>query len=71
MAVFGAMLIERADLEKARAEGRKLTISAIGVLTHGRDITPELASEAIGSLYVRGIFRARPEVKAALADRTR
>lgn len=71
MAVLGAMMLEKADLEKARDEGRKLTISAIGVLTFAGDITPELASEVIESLYVRGIFRASPVVKAALADRTR
>jgi hypothetical protein len=33
------------------------------------DVSPELASEVIEEIKVRGIFNASPEVKAALADR--
>jgi Arc/MetJ-type ribon-helix-helix transcriptional regulator len=69
-ASFGALALTRKDLEAVRAKGQKLRLSVIGVLSLGREITPELAAASIESVYVRGVFRASDEVKAALADRT-
>jgi Arc/MetJ-type ribon-helix-helix transcriptional regulator len=69
-AAVGAVALNRKDLEAVRAKGRKLKLSVIGVLSLSRDITPELAAAAIESVYVKGVFRASDEVKAALADRT-
>jgi hypothetical protein len=38
-------------------------------LTSGCDVPASLAAETIESVTVRGVFRASPEVKAALAAR--
>jgi Arc/MetJ-type ribon-helix-helix transcriptional regulator len=67
----GALIYERRDLEKHRAAGEMLVISAVGLVSLASDITPELALATIESISVRGVFRASKEVKAALADRTR
>ncbi len=69
-ASIGALALNGKDLEAVRAKGQKLKLSVIGVLALGRDITPELAAATIESVYVKGMFRAADEVKAALADRT-
>jgi Arc/MetJ-type ribon-helix-helix transcriptional regulator len=69
-ASVGALVLNSRDLQAARAKGQKLKLSVIGLLSLGRDITPELAAATIESVYVRGMFRATDEVKAALADRT-
>jgi Arc/MetJ-type ribon-helix-helix transcriptional regulator len=69
-ASVGALALNSRDLQAARAKGQKLKLSVIGLLSLGRDITPELAAATIESVYVRGMFRATDEVKAALADRT-
>jgi Arc/MetJ-type ribon-helix-helix transcriptional regulator len=70
-ASVGALALNREDLEAVRAKGQKLKLSVIGVLSLGRDVTPELAAASIESVYVKGMFRASDAVKAALADRTR
>ena len=57
------------DLEKVKAEGKTLTITAIGLLHLSDDISPELAAETIEKVRVRGVFRASKAVKEALADR--
>lgn len=69
-ASVGALVLNRKDLEAVRAKGQKLKLSVIGLLALGREVTPELAAASIESVYVRGVFRASDEVKAALADRT-
>ena len=66
----GAFHFSRKDLEEQIATGQKVAISAVGMLSIGSDVTPELARDTIDSVTVRGVFRASKEVKAALADRT-
>ncbi|AHY49342.1 putative transcriptional regulator containing the CopG/Arc/MetJ DNA-binding protein [Bradyrhizobium japonicum SEMIA 5079] len=61
----------RDDLEAARRTGEMLQINVLGLATIARDVTPELARAAIGSVSVLGALHATPAVKAALADRTR
>jgi hypothetical protein len=56
-------------LEKRKQKGKKMSFSVIGMLILQNDVSPELASEVIEEIKVRGIFNASPEVKAALADR--
>ena len=53
----------RQDLEKVKAEGESLTITAIGMLHLSEDIYSELAVETIEKV------RAPEAVKQALADR--
>jgi Arc/MetJ-type ribon-helix-helix transcriptional regulator len=67
--VIGAMTFGRAQLERHRKAGKRMSIKVIGYLSIADDVTPSLASQVIESLTVRGVFRASPEVKAALAER--
>jgi hypothetical protein len=64
-----ALHFNGADLEKVKAEGKSLTITAKGLLHLSDDISPELAAEAIEKIRVRSAFLAQEAVKQALADR--
>ena len=67
--VIGALIYDRADLEKYRVKREKIKITILGYLHLADDISPQLAKEVVESIQVRGIFRASDEVKAALVDR--
>lgn len=69
--VLGLQRYTRRDLEKVLASGEQLRIQVLGLATIDDDVTPQLARQAIASIAVLGALRASPEVKAALADRTR
>jgi len=66
---IGIIGYNKADLERYIANGEKIHTTVIGLLHLSSDITPELASEAIESVRVRGVFEASDAVKTALADR--
>lgn len=66
---LGLRHIGRTELEAARESGLRLDIRVLGLLSIGPDVTPALASAAIGSLTVLGAFQASAAIKAALADR--
>ena len=66
---IGVYHFSRQDLEKVKAEGKTLTITAIGLLHLSDDISPELAVETIEKIRVSGVFRAPDAVISALADR--
>ena len=68
---LGLSHYSRADLETAQAAGHMLQIRVLGLCSIARDVTPELARATIASVSVLGALHASPEVKAALADRTR
>ncbi len=67
--VIGVLIYDRKDLERYRAKGEKLNLKTVGFLNLANDISPELASEVIESIQIRGIFQASEAVKAALAER--
>ena len=67
--VLGVQYYTRRDLEAVRAAGEKLQINVLGLASIAEDVSPELALATIDSVVVLGAFRARPEVKAALAGR--
>jgi Arc/MetJ-type ribon-helix-helix transcriptional regulator len=67
--VLGLQHFTKADLEAAREAGQKLEIKVLGLASIATDVTPELAREAIASLFVLGALQASASVKAALADR--
>ena len=68
---LGLRHYSRRDLEAARAGGEMLRINVLGLASIAADVTPELARAAVASVNVLGALHASPEVKAALADRTR
>jgi Arc/MetJ-type ribon-helix-helix transcriptional regulator len=57
------------ELEKVVADGKQLDIRVIGMLMLSKNVTPDLATAAIHSIEVRGVFRASNALKQALADR--
>jgi Arc/MetJ-type ribon-helix-helix transcriptional regulator len=61
----------RQDLEAAQAKGEMLHINVLGLVRFAADISPDLARATIASVTVLGALQASPEVRAALADRTR
>lgn len=66
---LGLQHFSRADLEAVVASGQTLQVRVLGLASIAPDVTPELARAAIGSMLVLGALNARPEIKAALADR--
>ena len=67
--VLGLQHYTRQDLEAVKSAGEKLQINVLGLVSIADDVSPELALETIDSIVVLGAFRARPEIKAALAGR--
>lgn len=61
----------RLDLEALRNAGEVLHVKVVGLARIASDVSPELARAVIGSITVLGGLQASPEVKKALADRTR
>jgi Arc/MetJ-type ribon-helix-helix transcriptional regulator len=68
---LGVRHYTRDELEAVRAAGQTLQINVLGLASIARDVTPELARAAIGSVMVLGALNASPEVRAALNDRMR
>ena len=71
MLVLGLQHFGADDLRAVQAAGHKLQIRVLGLASIGADVTPELALATIDSLDVLGALQASPQVKAALASRTR
>lgn len=69
MLEVGLLELGTAELEAARAAGELLHIKVVGLVRIARDVSPELALQAIGSLTVLGALQAPAPVKAALASR--
>jgi Arc/MetJ-type ribon-helix-helix transcriptional regulator len=67
---LGVIGYNASDLEASVAKGERLNIKVVGMLVLSQDITPELADQAIESVFVRGVLRAGSQVKDVLADRT-
>ena len=68
---LGLRHFTRADLERVRAAGERLRINVLGLASIAPDVPVELALATIESVSVLGALHASPEVRAALADRTR
>jgi Arc/MetJ-type ribon-helix-helix transcriptional regulator len=68
---LGLQHFTKADLERAKAAGKRLRIQVVGLARVADDVTPELARAAIESVSVLGAFHASPAVRRALADRIR
>lgn len=66
---IGVFSYNRKELEKAKAEGKLIKFTVIGLLRLANDITPELALQTVEEVHVMGVFKAPEAVKEALADR--
>lgn len=63
--------VSKTDLERLRKAGEMLHLKVVGLARIAADVTPDLALSTIGSITVLGSLQASPDVKAALAERTR
>jgi Arc/MetJ-type ribon-helix-helix transcriptional regulator len=68
---LGLRVLDRNELEGARASGQQLDLRVLGLLTIASDVSAKLARDTISSITVLGALHASAEVKAALADRIR
>lgn len=67
--VVGMQRYTKADLERSLAAGERLEIHVLGLASIDDDVTPELATSAIASIWVLGAFVASNAIRTALADR--
>ncbi len=66
---MGVCRLGRRDLEKRRADRRRMRVRVTGMLIIAGDVDPALAAESIESIDLRGPLVARPPVRRALTDR--
>ena len=62
----GVTLVSRSELEKALAEGKRVSISVVGLCRFADDISAELADRAVEQLHLIGKLQASPEVREVL-----
>jgi Arc/MetJ-type ribon-helix-helix transcriptional regulator len=62
----GVIGLGRDVLERAVAQGEKVSIHVVGMLIVNADITPDLVEKAVESVKIYGILRASPRVRKAL-----
>jgi len=67
--VVGVIGFDEGDLDEYLIKNQRVDIRVLGMLVLTKNVTPELARRAIGSIKVFGVFRADKAVKEALADR--
>ncbi len=67
-ATVGALILDKSDLEKKKAQGKKVSLNIIGILILKEDVTAELALEVFEYVNVYGIFHAPEAVKKALKN---
>jgi DNA-binding transcriptional ArsR family regulator len=60
---FGAVTLDRADLEKLVDEGSQLDLTVIGVCIFADNVMPDLAERALARVRVYGRLHASPEVR--------
>jgi DNA-binding transcriptional ArsR family regulator len=63
---FGAVTLDRADLDKLVTEGSRLDLTVVGICSFASNVTPDLAERAIARVRVYGRLQASPEVRVVL-----
>ena len=62
----GVTYVSRAELEQALAEGKRISISVVGLCRFADDISADLADRAVEQLHLLGRLQASPEVREVL-----
>lgn len=62
----GVFILNERDLEEVRLSGKKIKIKMIGMLSIGKNVSPELIEQTIESVKVYGIIKASDEVKRVI-----
>lgn len=63
---IGARHFTRRELEEARANGERLRVRVVGLVSFAKDVTPDLVDDVIEHLVVRGALKAPKEVATRL-----
>lgn len=67
---LGLRSVTRAELDALRARGETMELRVLGLAVIADDVSSDLAAATISQVEVLGSFRAPPDVRAALRDRT-
>jgi Arc/MetJ-type ribon-helix-helix transcriptional regulator len=67
--ILGLRHYTKTELEKIKAQGVKLEIQVVGLVSIADDVPPQLAFDTIQSLVVLGAFHASSEIKNILKDK--
>ncbi|UCH57383.1 MAG: hypothetical protein JSV18_00195 [Candidatus Bathyarchaeota archaeon] len=62
----GVIGLGRDELERAVAQGERVSIHGVGMLLVNKDVTPDLVEKAVESVKIYGILRATPRVRKSL-----
>jgi Arc/MetJ-type ribon-helix-helix transcriptional regulator len=68
---LGIRRLDRKTLEAVLESGEKLDLKVLGLLIVDEDVDVSLAVETIASIQLLGAMQVHPEIRKALADRTR
>lgn len=68
---LGLMSVTRHQLEEAVRHGRRLDTRVIGILVITSDVTPELALNGFGDIYILGSIRGPKDVIDAIEGKIR
>jgi Arc/MetJ-type ribon-helix-helix transcriptional regulator len=66
---MGIMVLDQKSLQRKLDAGEKSSYYVLGMLQFADDVSPELASQTIEKIVVRGVLRAPAAVKQILQDR--
>lgn len=64
----GIVSYSKDHLEELKKANKKIDIKSVGMCILNSDIDSELALQVINSIEVRGLFRAKPELKDKLKE---
>ena len=62
----GVTHVSRSELEQALAEGKRVSISVVGICRFADDISADLADRAVAQLHLIGKLQASPELREVL-----
>lgn len=66
--VIGALIYNRQDLEKYKANNEKLVLKAIGLIVFSKDIDETLIRETIESISIKGILKMDKQLESKISD---
>lgn len=66
--VVGVVRYSRKELEELRASSTKIDVKVVGLLMIAEDVDAELVEQTLSSVQVRGVLKAKAEVKSAIRE---
>lgn len=66
--VVGVVRYSWKELEELRASSTKIDVKVVGLLMIAEDVDAELVEQTLSSVQVRGVLKAKAEVKSAIRE---